>query len=128
MLVHYTSPANMVKIARHYADDVASGNVLSAGGGLVLLADHLRRGDPVLIDVLSNFSDPESEAHFVVITGISVDPNRENAVVIHYNDPLTATRESADWLGSPGVWNAWRTNGDPGGSGWWLVISGERRP
>ena len=124
-LYPYTSPANMVKIARYYADDVSSGNVLSSSQGLALLADHLRRGDPVIIDVLSNFSDPESEAHVIVVTGISVDPARENAVVVHYNDPLTGTKASADWLGSQGVWNAWRTNGDPGGSGWWLVISRE---
>ena len=119
----FTSPANMVKIAEYYADDVLSGTVLSAGQGLSLLQQKLRNGEPVIIDVLSNFSDPESEAHFVVITGISVDPARDNAVMIHYNDPLTGTAESADWDGSQGVWNAWRTNGDPGGSGWWLVIS-----
>jgi len=76
----------------------------------------------VIIDVLSSFKDAESEAHFVVLTGISVDPARNNAVIIHYNDPLTGTAESADWDGSQGVWNAWRTNGDPGGAGWWLVI------
>ena len=122
-LYPYTSPANMVKIAQYYADDVSAGNVLSSRQGLSLLTHHLRNGDPVIIDVLSNFSDPESEAHFVVVTGISVDPARDNAVVIHYNDPLTGTQEAADWLGSQGVWNAWRTNGDPGGSGWWLVIS-----
>ena len=127
-LYPYTSPANMVKIARYYADDISRGNVLSSRQGLALLADHVRAGDPVIIDVLSDFSDPESEAHFIVVTGISVDPSRENAVVIHYNDPLTGTKESADWLGSQGVWNAWRTNGDPGGSGWWLVIAGARRP
>ena len=119
----FTSPPNMVKIAEYYTDDVFSGTVLSAGQGLSLLQQKLRNGEPVIIDVLSNFSDPESEAHFVVVTGISVDPARDNAVMIHYNDPLTGTAESADWDGSQGVWNAWRTNGDPGGSGWWMVIS-----
>jgi len=73
--------------------------------------------------VLSDFRDPQSEAHFVVVTGISVDADRNNAVIIHYNDPLTGTQESDEWAGSQGVWNAWRTNGDPGGAGWWLVIS-----
>ena len=119
----YTSPANMVKIAEYYADNISTGTVLSAGQGLSLLRQKLRNGEPIIIDVLSNFSDPESEAHFVVVTGISLDPTRNKAVVIHYNDPLTGTAESADWYGSLGVWNAWRTNGDPGGSGWWLVIS-----
>lgn len=121
-LYPYTSPANMVRIARHYTDKVSTGRVLSSGQGLALLVDKLERGEPVIIDVLSNFRDPESEAHFVVVTGLSVDQNRANAVVIHYNDPLTGTKQSADWAGSEGVWNAWRTNGDPGGAGWWLVI------
>lgn len=119
----FTSPANMVKIARHYTDNVSTGHVISSGQGLSLLIQRLQRGEPVIIDVLSNFRDPESEAHFVVVTGISVDPNRNNAVVIHYNDPLTGTKETDDWEGDEGVWNAWQTNGDPGGSGWWLVIS-----
>ena len=119
----YTSPINMVKIARNYATNVSSGVAATSNQGLALLMQHLRRGEPVVIDVLSNFNDPESEAHFIVITGITVDAQRGNAVVIHYNDPLTGTRTSADWLGATGVWNAWKNNGDPGGPGWWLVIS-----
>jgi len=119
----YTSPANMVKIVKYYADDVSTGGVINSGQGLSLLIQRLRNGEPVIIDVLSNFTDPESEAHFIVVTGISVDPNRENALVIHYNDPLTGTYESADWAGVEGVWNAWKNNRDPGGPGWWLVIS-----
>jgi hypothetical protein len=119
----FTSPANMVKIAEYYTDNVLSGIVLSAGSGLSLLQQKLHSGEPVVIDVLSNFSDPESEAHFVVVTGISFDAARNNAVIIHYNDPLTGTAESAAWDGSQGLWNAWQTNGDPGGAGWWMVIS-----
>ena len=119
----YTSPADMVKIAEYYAENVSTGGVINSGQGLSLLIRRLRNGEPVIIDVLSNFTDPESEAHFVVVTGISVDPNREDAVVIHYNDPLTGTYESADWAGEAGVWNAWKNNRDPGGPGWWLVIS-----
>lgn len=121
----YTSPANMVKIAEHYAQDVTYGNVRTQNQGLLLLLGKLRNGDPVTIDVLSNFSDPDSEAHFIVVTGISMDAQRNNAVMIHYNDPLTGTKQSSDWDGSQGVWNAWQTNGDPGGAGWWLVISSE---
>ena len=86
----------MVKIVKYYADDVSTGGVINSGQGLSLLIQKLRNGEPVIIDVLSNFTDPESEAHFIVVTGISVDPNRENALVIHYNDPLTGTYESAD--------------------------------
>lgn len=119
----FTSPANMVKIAESYADDVSTGAVTSSGQGLALLMQKLRNGEPVIIDVLSNFSDLQSEAHFVVVTGISVDPQRKNAIIIHYNDPLTGTKETGDWAGSQGVWNAWQMNGDPGGAGWWLVIS-----
>ncbi|MGZ8918689.1 MAG: papain-like cysteine protease family protein [Methylobacter sp.] len=119
----FTSPANMVKIAHYYADDVSTGHVTNSRQGLALLMRKLRNSEPVVIDVFSRLNDPESEAHFVVITGISVDPNRENAIIIHYNDPLTGTKESADWDGSQGVWNAWQNNRDPDGSGWWLVIS-----
>jgi hypothetical protein len=112
----------MVKIADYYANDISTGRVITARQGLALLIQKLRQGDPVIIDVLTNFGDPESDAHFVVVTGVSVDPNRNNAVIIHYNDPLTGTKESDDWEGTQGVWNAWQTNGDPGGAGWWLVI------
>jgi hypothetical protein len=119
----YTSPANMVKIAENYADNVSTGTVISSGQGLTLLIEKLRNGEPVIIDVLSDFSDPTSVAHFVIVTGLSVDPNRGNAIVVHYNDPFTGIKKSADWAGSEGVWNAWQTNGDPGGAGWWLVIS-----
>ena len=119
----FTSPANMVKIADYYADDISTGTVFSSVQGLALLREKLHNGEPVIIDVLSDFTDPESEAHFVIVTGISVDPARNNAVLIHYNDPLTGTQKVDDWEGSQGVWNAWHTNGDPGGPGWWLVIS-----
>lgn len=119
----FTSPANMVKIAEYYADDISSGTVFTSEQGLSLLREKLHNGEPVIIDVLSDFTDPESEAHFVVVTGISMDAARNNAVLIHYNDPLTGTQKTGDWDGSQGVWNAWRTNGDPGGPGWWLVIS-----
>jgi len=119
----FTSPMNMVKIARHYADKISTGTALSSNQGLLLLIQRLRAGEPVIIDVLSNFSDPGSEAHFILVTGISTDPNRENAIVIHYNDPLSGTKESDDWSGSEGVWHAWQNNGDPGGPGWWMAIS-----
>jgi hypothetical protein len=121
-LAPWTSPSNMVKIADYYANGLSTGRVLTAQQGLSLLIEKLRQGDPVIIDALTNFSDPESDAHFIVVTGVSVDSSRNNAIIIHYNDPLTGTKESVDWEGSTGVWNAWQTNGDPGGAGWWLVI------
>ena len=122
----FTSPLNMVKIAKNYVDDVSTGTVISSGQGLAVLLQKLRNGEPVIIDVLSNLNEPQSEAHFIVITGISVDLNHDNTIIIHYNDPLTGTQESSNWAGSGGVWNAWWNNGDPGGSGWWMVIPPEK--
>jgi hypothetical protein len=119
----FTSPANMVNIAKNYAEHVSTGTVLTSGQGLSLLKQRLRDGQPVIIDVLSDFSDPQSEAHFIVVTGMSVDATRNNAIIIHYNDPLTGMQDSHEWAGSQGVWNAWWTNDDPGGAGWWMVIS-----
>ena len=118
----FTSPASTVKIAEYYADGISSGTVTRPDQGLDLLLEKLRDGEPVVIDVLSDFSDPESEAHFILVTGISVEPDR-GVMVIHYNDPLTGTKKSAGWAGSQGVWNAWQNNGDPGGAGWWMVMS-----
>jgi hypothetical protein len=118
----YTSPVNMVKIAGYYADEVSSGTVLNSDQGLSLLVNFVQDGTPVIIDVLTDFSDPTSEAHFVVVTGLSLAPGSENEYIVHYNDPLTGTKESAAWSGSQGVWNAWQNNGDPGGPGWWLAI------
>lgn len=118
----FTSPVNMVKIARHYSGEVASGSVSSSQQALSLLIRRLRAGQPVVIDVLTRIDDPESEAHFVVVTGISIDAARGDAIVIHYNDPLSGTRASADWARLQGVWNAWQNNGDPGGRGWWMVV------
>jgi hypothetical protein len=118
----FTSPANMVKIAQRYAEEISTGRVSNSGQGLALLMRKLRGGQPVVIDVLFKLNDPEPETHFVVVTGISVDPNGGNVVIIHYNDPLTGTKESAGWAGDQGVWKAWQNNRDPAGSGWWLVI------
>jgi len=119
----YTSPVNIVNIAEHYANNIATGTVNTSGNGLALLTKKLQIDEPVIIDVLSNFTDPQSEAHFIVVTGMSVDPNQGNAIMIHFNDPFTSTAEITAWSGKEGVWNAWQNNGDPGGAGWWLVIS-----
>jgi hypothetical protein len=118
----YTSPVNMVNIAEYYADNISTGVVKTSDGGLALLIKKLQNGEPVIIDVLSNFTDPQSEAHFIVVTGMSVDPGQGNAIMIHFNDPFTGTEEIAAWAGNEGVWNAWQKNDDPGGAGWWLVM------
>lgn len=118
----FTSPQNMVEIARNYAGGVRSGVVVHPNQGLALLTYNLQEGEPVIIDVRARLYDPDSPAHFIVVTGMSVDAERGNALMIHYNDPLTGTRESARWAGNEGIWNAWQNNPDPGGSGWWMVI------
>ena len=118
----FTSPADMVKIAEHFAGTVSTGTVTDADKGLELLTQKLTGGDPVIIDILVRLYDPESGAHFVVVTGLAVDHNNPNKTRIYFNDPQMGRNRSAYWLGIEGVWNAWRNNGDPGGSGWWMVI------
>lgn len=118
----YTSPANMVKIIRHYTGNISTGQAANAQGGLALLFRQLRQGTPVIIDALTLFDDPRSGAHFVLVTGISVVPGNKYAVTVTYIDPRTGETKSAPYYGEGGLWNAWQRNGDPGGAGWWLVI------
>jgi hypothetical protein len=118
----FTSPANMRKIAKHYSGDVSTGNVFIQQQGLNLLMQKLQANEPVIIDVLTRLNDPDSGAHFVVVTGISLDANNENVIFIHYNNPLTGRSESTRWDGEDGLWNAWQHNPDPGGAGWWMTI------
>lgn len=118
----YTSPENMVRIAEHYAEVVRTGHVDDADEALDFLIDTLTGGDPVIIDIRTRLYDPGSGAHFVVVTGLEYDPDNPNATRIFYNDPLLMESRSSRWLGREGVWNAWHTNGDPGGAGWWMVI------
>lgn len=120
----FTSPENMVKIAKDYAKGtVSSGTVDDPDEALALLTEKLTGGDPVVIDVLVRLDNPYSGAHFVVVTGMAVDPRNPRAVKIFYNDPLWGRNRSSDWLGDEGIWNAWKNNRDPGGSGWWMVIA-----
>lgn len=119
----FTSPENMVMIAEHYADTISTGTVDDADDALALLTQKLTGGDPVIIDVLARLYDPNSGAHFVVVTGLEIDSKNPNATKIFFNDSLTGTNRWGYWLGGEGVWNAWQNNGDPGGRGWWMVIS-----
>lgn len=119
----FTSPANMVKIARNYTNAYSNGRVFSSDQGLALLIRKLKNGEPVIIDVQTNLNDPTSGAHFVVVTGVSVDANDPDLVTIYYNNPQTGVNESALWSGETGIWRSWQNNPDPGGSGWWMVIS-----
>ncbi len=118
----YTSPVNMVKIVRHYATNITSGQAASPQKGLDLLIQELRRGNPVIIDALVRLEERQSGAHFVLVTGISIAPGNPYAVLVTYIDPINGGKKSAPYYGEGGLWNAWRHNGDPGGAGWWLVI------
>lgn len=118
----FTSPADMVRIARHYADTVSTGRVKTDGEGLALLTEKLTGGDPVIIDIRTRLYDPTSGAHFVVVTGLEIDEKNPNKTKIRFNDPLTGTHRWGYWLGIEGVWDAWQNNDDPGGAGWWMVI------
>lgn len=122
----YTSPANMLQIASHYTTDVRSGAVSTPEEGLALLFENLHNNQPVIIDSWTFLDIPYSDAHFVVVTGISKHPKKSGVYIIHYNDPLTARTESARWDGKGGIWEAWQNNGDPGGSGWWMTISSSK--
>lgn len=121
-LFPYTSPENMIYIARHYTENVEAGRVTSQTQGLRLLVEKLQQGQPVIIDSLKHLNNRYSGAHFVVVTGVLIDEKQNGAATIYYNDPLTARNESAHWDGRFGVWNAWQNNGDPGGDGWWMTI------
>jgi hypothetical protein len=115
----YTSPGNMILIAQNYAAKVDTGMVMTPDEGLKLLFRKLHRNDPVIIDIWTYLDVPYSDAHFVLVTGISPHPKDDGAFIIHYNNPLTARSETARW---DIIWTAWQNNGDPGGSGWWMTI------
>lgn len=119
----FTSPANMLMITRNYTKNYSSGRVLTPDQGLALLISRLQNGEPVIIDVQTDLNDPTSGAHFVVVTGVAMDANDASMVTIYYNNPQTGMNESAPWNGKTGIWRAWQNNPDPGGSGWWLVLS-----
>jgi hypothetical protein len=118
----YTSPENMVYIAEHYAEIVHTGLVNNEKEAFALLKKKLTGGDPIIIDILTRLDDPTSGAHFVVVTGLEINPDSAYKTKIYYNDPQLGKNRSSYWLGMEGVWNAWQNNGDPGGSGWWMVI------
>lgn len=124
----YTSPASMVVIAKHYTENVSAGVVTTPEEGLALLFERLNKNEPVIIDIWTYLDVPYSDAHFVLVTGISDHPNIQGAYIIHYNNPLTARSESARWEGSDGIWEAWQKNGDPGGAGWWMTIHALSQP
>ena len=118
----FTSPAAMVVLAQHFAQNVDTGSAGSGSQALALLDHELRSGNPVIIDVTTRLGDPRSGAHFVLVIGLAIDPQTADTRIV-YNNPNSGETESAKWLGSDGLWNAWENNGDPGGSGWWLTIA-----
>ena len=118
----YTSPGNMLRTAEHYSDTVLIGHVKDADEALDFLIASLTANTPVIIDIRTLLYDPRSGAHFVVVTGLELDSDNPNATRIYYNDPMLKESRSSYWLGREGIWNAWLNNGDPGGSGWWMMI------
>jgi peptidase C39-like protein len=120
-LAPFTSPADMVRIVQNYGDGYSTGDVIQQDQGLALLLLNLEGGNPVIVDVLTHFNDPSASAHFVLVTGISLGPG--DSVTVFYNDPLTGRGEASPWEGDDGLWHAWQHNGDPGGAGWFLVIT-----
>ena len=120
--LRFTSPSNMVKIGRHYGESVPSGTVLTSNLGWRSCTGHFGMATPLLLMCGRGLDDPDAGVHFVLVTGLSVEAGEEGGVLVHYNDPLTGTKETAPWLGEDGIWNAWHTNEDPGGPGWWMVI------
>jgi hypothetical protein len=118
----FTTPSDMTKIADHYADSFSIGRVKTAEEGLELLKEKLTNGEPVMIDSLARLYDPKSGAHFVLVTGLAIDSKNPNKTKIYFNDPLTGKNRWGYWLGIEGVWNGWQNNGDPNGSGWWMMI------
>ena len=119
----FTSPANMLRITRNYTNEYSSGVVFLPDQGLTVLIRQLKRGAPVIIDVLTHLDDRNSGAHFVLITGMALDPNDTRQATIYFNNPQTGANEAAAWGGEMGIWHAWQNNPDPGGAGWWMVIS-----
>jgi uncharacterized protein YvpB len=117
----FTSPAAMVAIGRHFAGTVETRNVFSRREGLAILEQELQAGQPVIIDVTTFLGDTRSGAHFVLVTGVSTDP-QSGITTITFNNPLTGQQQAAAWDGSDGVWNSWQNNRDPGGTGWWMVL------
>ncbi len=114
----FTSPAAMGMIGTYFSGPTDSGNASTAQDGLAVLQDQLQAGQPVIIDVTTNLYDISSGAHFIVVTGYLTDLQSGDTLVT-YNNPLTGQQEGADWST---LWKAWANNGDPGGSGWWMVI------
>ncbi len=61
----FTSPFNMANIVRNYTFGYSVGTVSNADQSLTLLIRELKNGNPVIVDVLTHFDDPQSSAHFV---------------------------------------------------------------
>ncbi len=124
----YTSPANMYKIAKHYAKQQGhpspkTGNITSSAQAQDLLREQLRRDRPVIVDVTTRFEQQPAPAHFVLVTGIDSDGT------VYFNDPLTetdagyvgGTARSTSW---ENFWWSWWNNNDANktGNGWWMVL------
>jgi hypothetical protein len=125
----FTSPAHMVDMATYYAGQQGeqspeTGQMTDSEQALMFLFSQVILGHPVVADVNTIMGDPESPAHYVVVTGVSLTQR-----VVYYNDPYgyiapgshQAAEKSADWTI---FWNSWINNGDDNnkGNGWYMTV------
>src|SRR5690349_20023712 len=125
----FTSPAHMSDMAAYYAGQHAeqgpdTGQMTDADQALMFLSSQVYMGHPVVTDVNTIMGDPDSPAHYVVVTGVSLTQR-----LVYYNDPYgyiapgshEAAEKSADW---DVFWNSWINNGDDNnqGNGWYMIV------
>lgn len=125
----YTSPAHMRDMANYYASQngaqsVDTGQMTNSQQALMFLFSQIVLGHPVIVDVTTVIGDTDSQAHFVVVTGVSLIDAE-----IFYNDPFgyiapdkhQAHQARADWTS---FWTSWSTNGDDNnnGNGWYMIV------
>jgi RHS repeat-associated protein len=118
----FTSPSQMEDIANHYTNgNYESGQITNSRDGYNLLLSQLQSGNTIIVDYVvdpNNVSGTGSDAHFVVVTGMT---NNNGQIMITYNDPWTGQQTTMDWYTFS---TAWLTNNDDhgAGNGWWMVV------
>lgn len=125
----YTSPGHMKDMANYYAEQNGIpgpevGQMAASQPALIFLLSEMMLGHPVIVDVTTIITDVNSDAHFVVVTGVSLTDG-----TIDYNDPFgyitpdkhQANQEHVQWAT---FWNSWSNNGDNNGegNGWYMVV------
>ena len=128
----FTSTAQMVSIAQHYAGDTQSGHVDANDpeAGMKLIMGQIQKGNPVIVDYSEHPSATNTDldanhAHYVVVTGFSIDSRKDEQLSITYNDPEYGKSTTTDWKTFQNTWyhnNDYNIPGDNAGNGWWMVI------